>query len=101
MTPSSAMSFTKMSIFMKYLESCPPEAVRVDLPLSQFSARLRNSIARKTTQPQVNRDFHRHSRWLYIQQQSSSSSGKRFIEHDVSTRKLGPQGTPKLSKQTH
>ena len=34
--------------------------------------------------------FHRHSRWLYIQQQSSSSSSNRFIEHDVSTRKLGP-----------
>ena len=33
--------------------------------------------------------FHRHSRWLYIQQQSSSSSSNRFIEHDVSTRKLG------------
>ena len=29
--------------------------------------------------------FHRHSRWLYIQQQSSSSSSNRFIEHDVST----------------
>ena len=26
--------------------------------------------------------FHRHSRWLYIQQQSSSSSSNRFIEHD-------------------
>ena len=25
--------------------------------------------------------FHRHSRWLYIQQQSSSSSSNRFIEH--------------------
>ena len=34
--------------------------------------------------------FHRHSCWLYIQQQSSSSSSNRFIEHDVSTRKLGP-----------
>ena len=34
--------------------------------------------------------FHRHSRWLYSQQQSSSSSSNRFIEHDVSTRKLGP-----------
>ena len=34
--------------------------------------------------------FHRHSRWLYIYQQSSSSSSNRFIEHDVSTRKLGP-----------
>ena len=34
--------------------------------------------------------FHRHSRWLYIQQQSSSSSSNRFIEHDLSTRKLGP-----------
>ena len=32
--------------------------------------------------------FHRHSRWLYIQQQSSLSSSNRFIEHDVSTRKL-------------
>ena len=31
-----------------------------------------------------------NSRWLYIQQQSSSSSSNRFIEHDVSTRKLGP-----------
>ena len=28
--------------------------------------------------------FHRYSRWLYIQQQSSSSSSNRFIEHDVS-----------------
>ena len=35
------------------------------------------------------RPFHRHSRWLYIQQQSSSSSSNRFIEHDVSIRKLG------------
>ena len=34
--------------------------------------------------------FHRHSRLLYIQQQTSSSSSNRFIEHDVSTRKLGP-----------
>ena len=34
--------------------------------------------------------FHRHSRWLYSQQQSSSSSSNRFIEHDVSTPKLGP-----------
>ena len=34
--------------------------------------------------------FHRHSRWLYIQQQSSLSSSNRFIEHDVSTWKLGP-----------
>ena len=30
--------------------------------------------------------FHRHSRWLYIRQQSSSSSSNRFIEHDVSTK---------------
>ena len=35
--------------------------------------------------------FHRHSRWLYIQQQSSSSaSSNRFIEQNVSTRQLGP-----------
>ena len=26
--------------------------------------------------------FHRHSRWLYIQQQSSSSSSNRFIEQN-------------------
>ena len=32
--------------------------------------------------------FDRHSRWLYIQQQSPSSSSNRFIENDVSTRKL-------------
>ena len=41
---------------------------------------------------------------LYIQQQSSSSSSNRFIEHDVSTRKLGPSSghdTFKLSKQTN
>ena len=34
--------------------------------------------------------FRRHSRWLYIQQQSSSSSSNRFTEHDVSTWTLGP-----------
>ena len=28
--------------------------------------------------------------WYFLQQQSSSSSSNRFIEHDVSTRKLGP-----------
>ena len=33
---------------------------------------------------------HSHSPWLYIQQQSSSSSSNRFIVHDVLTRKLGP-----------
>ena len=35
-------------------------------------------------------DFRRHSRRLYIQQQSSSSSSNGFIKHDVSTRKLEP-----------
>ena len=40
--------------------------------------------------------FGQHLRWWiainsrYVQQQSSSSSSNRFIEHDVSTRKLGP-----------
>ena len=44
--------------------------------------------------------FHRHSRWLYIQQQSSSSSSNRFIEHDVSTRKLGPSSGIHIHRMT-
>ena len=43
------------------------------------------------------RDFHRHSRWLYIQQQSSSSSSNRFIEHMFNKTIAGRRRTLLLS----
>ena len=48
------------------------------------------NVTDTTTYNVTDTTFHRHSRWLYSQQQSSSFSSNRFIEHDVSTRKLGP-----------
>ena len=38
----------------------------------------------------LRRGSHRSSRNGGVQQQSSSSASNRFIEHDISTRKLGP-----------
>ena len=34
------------------------------------------------------KSFHRHSRWLYIQQQSASSSSNCFIEHEFPGRNV-------------
>ena len=38
----------------------------------------------------ITSNFVRCTMYMYLQQQSSSFSSNRFIEHDVSTRKLGP-----------
>ena len=76
----------RMKIFMEKLFKVATEVARlcrVSIQSCTKSAVSESSIALA----KVNLTFHRHSRWLYIQQQSSSSSSNRFIEHDV-TRSL-------------
>ena len=65
----------------------PKKAVAGNKAKSGSTYFIRPAGRRARTRQKL-KTFHRHSHWLYIQPQSSSSSSNRFIEHDVSTRKL-------------
>ena len=57
-------------------------AAASDLKTSARDFPTSNPMAESRFQTRLKhlRDFHRHSRWLYIQQQSSSSSSKRRVQ---------------------